>query len=401
MNNKRNITTHRLKAGNKRLPLLISLGVAFAILGAWFLSNTLAATPVVTSEAEQGTISSAATNVADTSASAGQAAKFGAGGGGTIPTQCANGGTYLWKNLETCGWPGPSNTGPVLSECPGGVLTNNSGSSTRIINITTAGAKVSCQNITGCLNITAQNVTVENVKIACTSGKTGTNANGTAVMFIDDGASATITNADINGMNGVHACIWHQGTAMTASKVECYGANDGIFSWADTGYSQTTGDQFAIKDSYFHDFTAKTSNGHIDGYQTEGAANGLIEHNTFLMTAPDNDGSTDSAVAIWNGLKSSHDITVSNNLIAGGGFAIYAEDYDPSESAPSGGYSVTKIYFNNNKFSQHLFGCVGYYGVWYPRGAPSDQWRRSGNVILESGFNLDNGNPSYQGSPCT
>jgi hypothetical protein len=316
------------------------------------------------------------------------------------PEACAAGGSYLWTHLDECGWPAAGNTGPVLSHCAGGQLAVNSGSTTRTIHVTQASSTISCQNITGCLSIEAPNVTVQNVKIACTSGRTGTNANGTSVIYVDDGASATISHVEINGMDGVHACIWHQGTSMTANAVNCHGINDGIFSWADTGYSQTTGDHFTIKDSYFHDFTTKTANGHIDGYQTEGAGNGLINHNTYYMTSDDQD-STDSAIAIWDGLKSSHDMTVSDNLIAGGGFAVYAEDYNPSEASPSGGHSVTNISFDGNKFSTVLFGCVGYYGVWYVRGNPSDQWNRSGNTVLETGADVDRGNPSYQGAPCT
>ena len=274
-----------------------------------------------------------------------------------------------------------------MSACPNG-LTENAGSTSRVIRVTTANTRIECQNIVGCLSIEAPNVTVSNVKIACTSGRTGEAANGTAVIFIDDGASATIDRVEINGMSGVHSCIWHQGTSMTARAVNCYKVNDGIFSWANKSYSQTTGDNFTITDSYFHDFTTKTANGHADGYQTEGAGNGLIRHNTYLMTS-DAQNDSNSAIAIWNSLRSSHDIVVQSNLIAGGGFSIYAEDYSPSESSPAGGYTVTDISFSDNVFSNHLFGCVGYYGVWFPRGRPTDGWQRQGNVLLETGANLD------------
>ena len=320
---------------------------------------------------------------------------------GPVPASCSNNGPYVWANLAACGWPASSNTGPVLSACPGNTLTVNSGAASRTVRITTANTVISCQNITGCLSIEAPNVTVQNVKIACTSGRTGESANGTGVIFVDDGASVTVNDAELNGMDGVHACIWHQGTAMSANAVNCYGMDDGIFSWADTGYSQTTGDHFSITNSYFHDFTSKTSNGHIDGYQTEGAGNGVISHNTYLMTSDNNNG-TDSAIAIWNSRKNSHDITVSDNLIAGGGFAIYSEDYSPSESSPAGGFTVTNTHFNSNVFSTHLFGCVGYFGVWFPRGgAPSDGWHRSGNRVLETGADVDNQNPTSQGRSCT
>jgi hypothetical protein len=315
------------------------------------------------------------------------------------PAACAMGGRYLWSNLEACGWPGPATTGPAASQCPGGKLTVNAGGASRMITISNANAVISCQNITGCLDVVAPDVRISNVQIACTSGKTGEAANGTGVIKIEDGASATISHVAIDGMDGVHACIWHQGTAMTAIAVNCHGINDGIFGWADTGYSSTTGDHFTIKDSYFHDFTTKTANGHIDGYQTEGAANGAIDHNTYDMTS-NNDNRTDSAIAIWNSLKNSHDITVSDNLIAGGGFAIYAEDYSPSESNPSGGLTVTNVTFTDNRFSTKLFGCVGYYGVWFPRGGPPINWRRSGNTVLETGVDVDGGNPRSQGHAC-
>jgi hypothetical protein len=368
-----------------------AFAVVFAVVGSFLLFVSHAATPAASVETESGTVTAPAIRVSDSTASGGSAVKF-AGATG-VPAQCANGGNYLWSNLETCGWPGPANTGAVASQCPGGVLTDVGSSQTAKTTISTAGTTLSCQNITGCLYITAANVTITNVKITCSSGKTGTNANATAAIFIENGASATISRTEIDGTNKNHSCIWHEGTSMTVTAVNCSHVDDGIFSWADSS-SATSGDHFTIQDSYLHDFTVATANGHIDGYQTEGAGDGLISHNTFLMTSDDGN-STSGAISIWNSLKSSHDITVQNNLITGGGFAIYAEDYDPSEASPSGGFSVTNIIFNNNSFSTRLFGgtCVGYYGVWYPRGSPTDAWHRSGNKVLETGFNLDNSNP--------
>ncbi len=387
----------KLLANNHRVGLLCAVVVVAGSVGYYGLQASHAATFASVKEAESGAQTGNYAAGDPNGASGGASVKFGVANPtpSPSPAACANGGVYLWNNLETCGWPGPGNTGSATASCPGGVLTPNSGANNRVVHVNTAGSTISCQNITGCLSIDAANVTVQNVKITCTSGKTGEDANGTSVINISNGASATIDHVEINGLSGVHACIWHQGTKLAVTAVNCYGVDDGIFSWADTGYSQTTGDNFSIKDSYLHDFTSKTANGHIDGYQTEGAGNGLISHNTFYMTS-DDANSTDSAIAIWDGYRSSHDITASNNLIAGGGFAIYAEDYDPSEASPAGGSSVTNITFTNNSFSTKLYGgsCVGAYGVWYPRGSPTDQWRRSGNKVLETGFNLDNGNPT-------
>jgi hypothetical protein len=324
------------------------------------------------------------------------------------PSYCPDGGAALWANLAGCGWPGPASTGPDLSQCPGGRLTPDSGSLTRTIVIRTPGTVIRCENITGMLDIQAQNVTVEDSSIESNSGRTGEAANGTADIKIEDGASATIEHVRINGDDGVHACIWHQGTRMLVDAVDCYGADDGIWSWADNGYSPTTGDNFVIENSYFHGFTTATSNGHEDGYQTEGASYGLVEHNTYQMTA-----AADSAIAIWDSLRDSHDITVRDNLITGGGFAIYAEDYSPGDGGPGdpsavGGYTVTDISFTDNVFSTHASGCVGQFGVWFSRptwapydGGPTDGWHRSGNRVLGSRQHIDSGNPSDHGSLCS
>jgi hypothetical protein len=323
------------------------------------------------------------------------------------PGYCSTGGSQLWSNLASCGWPDASNTGPILSQCPGGQLASTPGKLTQTITISTPNTVISCQNISGQINIQAPGVTIKNSIISSSSGHTGLAANGTGSIFVSDGASATVDNVTINGNKKEQACIWDQGTSLTVEAVNCSGIDDGIFSWADTSYSQTTGDSFSISDSYFHDFTTVTANGHEDGYQTEGAANGLIQHNTYEMTTKAN-----SAIGIWDSLKTSNAIKVTDNLITGGGFAIYAEDYNPGDGAPGdlspvGGYDDTKIYFTNNVFSTYAAPCVGYYGVWFTRpawqpyyGGPTDGWHRSGNIVLETGQNIDNGNPISNGILC-
>ena len=182
---------------------------------------------------------------------------------------------------------------------------------------------------------------------------------------------------------------------MVATGNECVGVNDGIFSWATQTGVDGTGDNFRIEGNWLHAFTTQAANGHIDGYQTEGAKHGVIRHNTIDVSQDQ-----DSTIAIWNGRKSTDDIVVDNNLLAGGGFAAYAEDYSPSEASPAGGYTVTNVSFTNNRFSTVHYGCVGYWGAWFPRGAPSDGWKRTGNTVLETGQKIDTGNPTNNGAPC-
>ena len=290
----------------------------------------------------------------------------------------------MWTNLDACGWPGPDNTGypnnQNFAQTVNGELT-----------ITTAGAVIDGYRITGGVAVRAQNVTIRNSWITDSAGGT----NGSGVVKIYSGASATIERNLLDGQNATHACIWHEGSSMAARNNECRGVNDGIFSWAIQNGTDGTGDNFTIEHNWLHAFTTQAGNGHVDGYQTEGAKNGVIRHNTIDVTQ-----SQTSAIAIWNSRKNSDNILVENNLLAGGGFTVYAHDYSPSEANPAGGYAVTNIRFVNNKFSNVHYGCVGNWGVWFPRGAPTDGWRRTGNTVLETGQNVDSGNPTYNGRTC-
>jgi len=336
----------------------------------------------------------------------------------------------VWQSLEACGWPGPSNTGPDLTQCPGGVLTTNSGSTTRKITISTPGTVISCQNITGSLQITAQNVTIKNSIVSYDGGGVG----GSGVININDGGSATIDHVEANGLDHTHACIWDEGVkgsslaySMVAKNVNCHDVNDGIFSWWwSSDKNAGAGSDFIIQDSYFHDFTENAANGHIDGYQTEGAQNGTITHNTYLMARNPNDvtvsgGAVNSAISFWDdynqttptGLTAGH-FTVNNNLFAGGGFTTYAEDYSgpngqAQENVPNsavGGNSLVDVKFVGNFFSTYLHPCVGEWGTSFYRGnwpsyygGPTDLWNqggslRSGNVVLETGENIDSGGPT-------
>jgi len=320
------------------------------------------------------------------------------------PSYCATGGPQLWANLEACGWPGPANTGYPA----GTTLTNTAG---RIV--TTSNTVINGERISGQLIIRAANVTVKNSYISWDGG----GVSGRGVIQIDPGASATIDHVEINGLNHTHACVWHSGTSMTATAVNCYGVNDGMFSWAQSS-SPGSGDNVNVSNSYFHNFTTNAANGHIDGYQTEGAAHGSISHNTFNMP-----GNATSAISIWNSLKTSDDWTIQDNLLTGGGFTLYAEDYTGSGNTSAaenvansavGGYSVTNIRYIANKFSTSAFphttadtnACVGEWGTWFYRGGwpsyyggPTDLWNqggsvRSGNVVLETGANIDRGGPT-------
>ncbi len=292
------------------------------------------------------------------------------------PALCST--TQVWDNLDDCGWPGPDSTG-----YPDGQVFRKTVTGGLIVNVDNT--VIDGYKISGGVQVRAQNVTIKNSWITNNAG----GANGSGVININPGYSATIDRNLLDGMNATHTCIWHEGKSMVATANECIGSNDGIFSWATKPGVDGTGDNFRIENNWLHAFTTAAANGHVDGYQTEGAKNGVIRHNTIDVTQ-----SQTSAISIWNSRKNADNIVVDNNLLTGGGFTVYAEDYSPSEASPAGGYSVTNISFTNNRFSTVHYKCIGYWGVWFPRGAPTDGWKRSGNQVLESKLAVDSGNPS-------
>lgn len=290
----------------------------------------------------------------------------------------------VWADLSGCGWPGPGNTG-----YPAGLTFSRTVSNGLVI--TADNTVIDGWDVRGGIQVRAKNVIIRNSRVTMTAG----GANGSGVVNINPGASATIEHTTLNGQNSTHACVWHEGTSMKVDAVDCSGVNDGIFMWATQVGVDGAGDNFTITNSWLHNFTTQAANGHIDGIQTEGAKHGLIRHNTIDVAQDQN-----AAVALWNSRKSVDDVRIENNLIAGGGFSVYVEDYSPSEASPAGGYSVTNVSITGNMFSTVHYGCVGYWGIWFPRGAPTDGWKRSGNSVLETAQVVDSGNPTYRGTTC-
>lgn len=353
-------------------PNTIAIVFIFAVIGVVLLFTTRAASPFasVDPNTSNSTVTAPATVIDDNTASGAKAIQF-----GTVTPP--NGGAF----------PTAATTG-----VPAGTVLTNSGSRT----ITTDGTIINGLNLTGSIVVDAKNVVIKNTKI----NYTGPGSGGSGAIKILSNASATIDHVEVDGKSAVHACVWHEGASMSVSYLYCHDVEDGVFSWADTG-TASSGNNFSLTDSYITKLNAVESNGHWDGFQTEGAVNGVIRHNNFDIS-DDASGS----ISIWNGQKSTDNILVENNLVSGGGFSIYAEDYHPSEANPVGGYTMTNVRFLNNKFTTKYSSCVGSYAVWFYRsasswpyhGGPTGDWGangnvRSGNTVLETGFNLDNGNP--------
>jgi hypothetical protein len=140
--------------------------------------------------------------------------------------------------------------------------------------------------------------------------------------------------------------------------------------WPALGASQ-------IHDNYIHDFTAwdatqaPPDGSHTDGLQTfdiSFSGGMTVRHNTILgwqttgTYLPQPNGSS-SALAFISG---QHDLTVDNNIIAGGSYSIYG----PSQGGNANGPPVN-VQVTNNHFSTLYFvtgGAFGTHSGWDPAG---------------------------------
>jgi hypothetical protein len=219
------------------------------------------------------------------------------------------------------GWPDATNTG-----VPAGVTLTPSGD----LVVTQAGAVISGLNITGSVIIKAPNVTIENCKI--TSG-------AWFVVDIKQGVTGTvIQNCEINGVGSTSGSVGINGQGTFIGN-NIYNVENGI---------NLTGSS-VIKDNYIHDLNASGSP-HYDGIQIDGGvSNVTISDNTVIAPA----GGV-SAIMIDNYWGPISNISVSNNLLAGGGFTVYCAD------AFSGG-SVTGVSFTNNHMKSGQYGYTSFY----------------------------------------
>ncbi|WP_404534692.1 Ig-like domain-containing protein [Bradyrhizobium ottawaense] len=198
--------------------------------------------------------------------------------------------------------------------------------------ITQAGAVISGLNIQGTVTIEAPNVTLENCKITSDS------------WFIVNCAStgAVVKNCEINGLGGTSGNVGINGEGTFIGN-NIYNVENGI------NVAGSNSGSTLIENNYIHGLKAAGSP-HYDGIQIDGGvSNVTIEHNTVI-----NENGSVSAIMIDNYWGPISNISVDNNLLAGGGFTVYSAD------SFSGG-SVTGVSFTNNHMASGQYGYTSFY----------------------------------------
>lgn len=210
--------------------------------------------------------------------------------------------------------------------------------------------------IDGCtIGVEAQNVTIRNVKLTHTSVDMWG-------IIVREGASAKIENVEIAGRDKTTGSMQYAVLSQTNKPVTVDRAN------IHRCHNCIQGEYLTVTNSYIHDM-ANPPEAHVDGILCTGPCGVTLRHNTVL-----NQYGQTSAIALFPDFGTPRNSVVDNNLLAGGGYTVYA-----------GEDNATGIKITNNRFSRLYYPKGGYWGPGadYANTGTGNVW--SGNIWDDTG----------------
>lgn len=223
--------------------------------------------------------------------------------------------------------------------------------------MTRAGQRITGLDVRGCIDVQAPNVVIQNSKVSQP-------ASGCYTLIKSGSSGLLVRNVELDGggdadVSGIAA------TNYVAERLDIHGVGDG--AGADGNVT--------IRDSYIHDLV-EANGSHNDGIQTTQGSGIVIEGNRI-----ENPHTQTSAIMIGADLGNVGSVTVSGNLLAGGGYALYAG------ARPPGGRSLGNIQVTRNVFSSVFFPSSGYYGAITASADPAitvsdNVWQSSGKLVV-------------------
>jgi phage baseplate assembly protein gpV len=216
-----------------------------------------------------------------------------------------------------------------------------------------SGAVLSDLSIPYNVNVTASNVTIEDVQV--TVG--GPDAIGISLRNTSD---VTIEDSTISGINT------SRGRMMTGIK-DIFGDSTGLDVAYDNIAEFETGIQLEsglVEDNYIHE-PGYLPGDHTNGVMSNGGTGLLtIEHNTILINRSQTD-----AIGLFEDFGAERNRRIVDNLLAGGGYVIYG-------GQKPDGPPASDIVITGNEISTMYYARGGYYGCaaqFNPQGS-QDVW---------------------------
>jgi hypothetical protein len=219
----------------------------------------------------------------------------------TTPTQT----THCFASPHTCGFPDATNTG-----VPAGTALTASGS----ISVTQAGTVISGRQVTGTINILANNVTIENTRVTQNTTCGTVNTCGNYAIRIEGGVSGTtirhVETASAAGATCEHD-IRNTGGTTTIENAYLHACDSNVYAAGPT----------MLKNSYGIG-KIEISEDHVENVYFNETSFSAI-HDTLLNPVEQTAvifGNSGGGTDVTN---CSNRLTVLESLIAGGGYTLY------------------------------------------------------------------------------
>lgn len=251
---------------------------------------------------------------------------------------------------SACAFPDSTNTGVPR----GTVLTMHEGD----LHLTSDGEVIDALDINGCVYVHAHNVTLKRSRIR------GGNCPHYIIRIMPvamAGAGVTIEDVEID-FQGKHGSKGIAFDNYVAIRVHFHGGSDCAH------FSRNV----VIQDSFCDvAFLPQDLKDHADGFQTDGADNVVLRHNTIR-----NANSQTSAIIIGSNSGPVANVEIINNLMAGGGYILYC-------AAATG--QVRNISVSNNLFARTIFQNGGFWGPTAFCERIGSGWDRKTNIWDDTG----------------
>ncbi len=271
----------------------------------------------------------------------------------------SGGQTNCIKVPSACGYPDATNTG-----VPAGTTLK---SQTNDINVTTPGTTIKDVALEGSISVEANNTTIEdtNVTVNGTQGGCSGSCGGRGI-WIKPGVTGTVIQnvachgGALSGSNVTQYCIMSNNSTTTIKQLYAYNCTECLAG------------PMNLSNSFINESGATIPQEHYeDIYYGGGGGPLIVNHNTML-----NQQGQTAVVFASVDFGNQTTLTITNNLMAGGGYMIYGG------GSGSGGKVVGPVTISGNRFSREFYPNGGYYGVASYMNEAVTSW--SGNVWDET-----------------
>ena len=247
--------------------------------------------------------------------------------------------TNCIKVPSACGYPDATNTGVPA----GTALTSESKS----ITVNKAGTTIKDIALDGEINVEADNTTIEDSEVTVEGTQTCGKSCGGRGIWIKPGVTGTvIKNVTCHGgaptgENVTQYCIMSNDSATTIEHLHAYYCTECLAGPMNLSESFIDETGATIPEEHYEDI-----------YYGGGAGPLIVNHNTML-----NPQGQTAVVFASVDFGNQTTLTITNNLMAGGGYMIYGG------GSGSGGKVVGPVTITGNRFSRKYYPEGGFYGV--------------------------------------